>query len=223
MSNNPTVWKKRILIPFWVVRILLMLFIIGIYAIALAVIRKDPELTLPNVGVIVIFMLLIVTVLLMDVMAILMFLRDGLNPTKFLIMNVIQTSFWAAVLLLNVAAIARSRRNGTGIGFSVFVLFTFIGLLVYAVIGFNKDRKQRSRGNYASAHDPAARPLTHDAQEYSVPEYQSNHEFQQNPLYHSSTAYQPPSDTRVDHDSPNPQGAAHDYYLQQPERTAHMG
>lgn len=50
MASKPTVWKKRILIPFWVVRILLMLFIIIIYAIALNVIRKDPDLTLPNVG-----------------------------------------------------------------------------------------------------------------------------------------------------------------------------
>jgi len=71
-------------------------------------------------------MLLIVAVLLIDVLAILMFLRDRLNPTKFLIMNIVQTSFWLAVLLLNVIALAR---NGTGdgasragIGFSVFVL-----------------------------------------------------------------------------------------------------
>jgi hypothetical protein len=50
MKAKPTVWKKRILIPFWVVRIVLMLFIIAIYGIALNVIRKDPNLTLPNIG-----------------------------------------------------------------------------------------------------------------------------------------------------------------------------
>jgi len=67
-------------------------------------------------------MLLIVIVLLMDVMAILMFLRDGLNPSKFLIMNVVQTSFWVVVLLLNAVAIAREKSSGSGIGFSIFVL-----------------------------------------------------------------------------------------------------
>jgi hypothetical protein len=67
-------------------------------------------------------MLLIVIVLLMDVMAILMFLRDGLNPSKFLIMNVVQTSFWVVVLLLNAVAIAREKSSSSGIGFSIFVL-----------------------------------------------------------------------------------------------------
>lgn len=71
-------------------------------------------------------MLLIIAVLLMDVMAILMFLRDGLNPTKFLIMNVVQTSFWVVVLLLNIVAIARQGTNGAGIGFSVFVLYVLL-------------------------------------------------------------------------------------------------
>jgi hypothetical protein len=50
MKAKPTVWKKRILIPFWAVRILLMVFIIAIYGIALNEIRKDPNLTLPNIG-----------------------------------------------------------------------------------------------------------------------------------------------------------------------------
>jgi hypothetical protein len=67
-------------------------------------------------------MLLIVIVLLMDVMAILMFLRDGLNPSKFLIMNVVQTTLWVVVVLLNVVSIAKHGSSGSGIGFSIFVL-----------------------------------------------------------------------------------------------------
>jgi hypothetical protein len=50
MKTNPTVWKKRVLIPLWAIRIVLMLFIIAITGIALNTIKKDPNLTLPNVG-----------------------------------------------------------------------------------------------------------------------------------------------------------------------------
>jgi hypothetical protein len=71
---------------------------------------------------VVIFILLIVIIILMDVMAILMFLRDGLNPKKFLIMNVVQTTLWVVVVLLNVVSIAKDHSSGSRIGFSIFVL-----------------------------------------------------------------------------------------------------
>lgn len=66
-------------------------------------------------------MLLIVIVLLIDILAIILFLRDALKPGTFLIMNSVQTGFWAGVLIMDVVAIARGA-NAVGIGFSVFVL-----------------------------------------------------------------------------------------------------
>lgn len=66
-------------------------------------------------------MLLIVAVLLMDVLAILLFLRDALKPGTFLILNSVQTGFWAGVLIMDFVAIARGA-SAIGIAFSVFVL-----------------------------------------------------------------------------------------------------
>ena len=37
MGPSPVIWKKRVLIPFWVIRIILMLFIIAVYALAIKV------------------------------------------------------------------------------------------------------------------------------------------------------------------------------------------
>lgn len=73
-------------------------------------------------SVIVVFMLLIIAVLLMDILQILMFLRDSLSPLSFLIMNSVQTAFWAAVLLLDLVSIAKKESNATGIGLVVFIL-----------------------------------------------------------------------------------------------------
>jgi hypothetical protein len=66
-------------------------------------------------------MILIVAVLLMDVLAIILFLRDSLNVTTFLIMNAVQTGFWLGVTILDVVAIARGG-NAAGIAFTFFVL-----------------------------------------------------------------------------------------------------
>ena len=41
MAQQPVIWKKRILVPFWIVRILAMIFVIAIYAYALKVLRDQ--------------------------------------------------------------------------------------------------------------------------------------------------------------------------------------
>jgi hypothetical protein len=70
---------------------------------------------------VVIFMLFIVIVLLLDVLAIVLFIRDALKPATFLTMNCFQTGFWGGVLILDLVAIGRGA-SAVGIGFSVFVL-----------------------------------------------------------------------------------------------------
>jgi hypothetical protein len=68
-----------------------------------------------------VFMLFIVIVLLIDLLAIVLFLRDALKPGTFLTMNCFQTGFWGGVLIMDLVAIGRGA-NATGIGFSVFIL-----------------------------------------------------------------------------------------------------
>jgi len=70
---------------------------------------------------VVIFLLFVVVVLLIDVLAIVLFLRDALKPGTFLTMNCFQTGFWGGSLILNLAAIGRGADKIT-IAFSVIVL-----------------------------------------------------------------------------------------------------
>ncbi|KAF2465576.1 uncharacterized protein BDR25DRAFT_270225 [Lindgomyces ingoldianus] len=214
MAGQPVIWKKRILIPFWIIRIVLMLFIIVVYGLALKVLADDPDKSAPAIGIVVVFMLLIIAVLLMDILAILLFMRDALNPKTFLIMNVVQTTFWAAVLLLDVVAIARGA-SAVGIGFTVFVLFTFVALLIYASIGYHRQRKMAQRGNYAPAHNPAA-PAPAAAPAYNAPPYGNAPPYQQNTAYYSQTGH--PVEL---HSHTQPQGAASDYYAH-PVKPAQM-
>ncbi|KAF2193769.1 hypothetical protein K469DRAFT_550110 [Zopfia rhizophila CBS 207.26] len=211
MTGPPVIWKKRILVPFWCIRIVLMIFIIAVYAIALKVLADRDDLDKPAIGVVVVFMLLIVSVLLLDVLAILLFLRDALKPGTFLIMNVVQTGFWAGVLLLDLVAIARGA-SPVGIGFTIFVLLTFVALLTYAAVGYHRQRQQLRRGHYAPAHNPAApAPLG------NPPAYHGASPHQQN------TAYHPQIGAPVELHQQQPiHGAAADYYSGQPVKPAQM-
>jgi hypothetical protein len=78
-------------------------------------------LVLTNFRTVIVFMLFIVIVLLIDILAILLFLRDALKPGTFLTMNCFQTAFWGGVLIMDLVAIGQGA-NAAGIGFSVFIL-----------------------------------------------------------------------------------------------------
>jgi len=129
-----------------------MFIIIGFYAWALhyAANRTNP----PTIAVIVVFMLLLVICILLDVLAILMFARDALKPTTFLIFNVIQTGIWFIVILLDVVAIVRGARWSGLIG-SIVVFLSFLGLLIYAAVGYRREKANARRGQYAPAVNPA--------------------------------------------------------------------
>jgi len=50
MAQQPGPWKKRILVPFWIVRIILMVFIIIIYALTLRYIDEYKDMVKPAVA-----------------------------------------------------------------------------------------------------------------------------------------------------------------------------
>jgi hypothetical protein len=50
MANQAGLWKKRVLVPFWIVRICIMLFLIGIYAYALRVVDKVGDVAKPAIA-----------------------------------------------------------------------------------------------------------------------------------------------------------------------------
>ena len=70
---------------------------------------------------VIVFMLLIAICLLIDVLAIVLFMRDALKPGTFLTMNCFQTSFFGGVCIMEIVAVSQGRGEA-GLGFSIFVL-----------------------------------------------------------------------------------------------------
>lgn len=69
----------------------------------------------------IVFMLFIVICLLIDILAIVLFMRDALKPGTFLTMNCFQTGFFGGILIMDVIAVAKGT-SAAGIGSSVFIL-----------------------------------------------------------------------------------------------------
>ncbi|KAF1845498.1 uncharacterized protein K460DRAFT_109996 [Cucurbitaria berberidis CBS 394.84] len=217
MAQQPVLWQKRVLVPFWTVRIFIMIIIIATYAWVLQSVNNIKDVAKPAIASVVVFMLFIIIVLLMDILAIVLFLRDALKPGNFLIMNCIQTGFWAVVLIINFVAIGRGK-SSVGIGFSIFIFLTFVGLLIYSIIGYTRAKKAAQLGQYAPAHNPAApAPATYPAP-YPT-QYQNANPYQQTTAYSHTPE---PVELQAGHLPPYQAGAAGDYYSQQPQKPANV-
>ncbi|KAF9700840.1 hypothetical protein EKO04_001264 [Ascochyta lentis] len=214
MANQPGLWKKRVLVPFWFLRICIMLFLIGIYAYALRTVNGIGEFAKPAIASIILFIIFIVICLLIDVLAIVLYMRDALKPSTFLTMNCFQTGFFGGVLIMDLVAVMRGT-SAAGMGFSIFVFLTFVGLLIYSAVGYHRAKKQSQRGNYAAAHNPAL-PTAY------APSYQNAPPYQQHTAYYPQTTA--PVELQSNHYLPPYQahGATADYYNQQPMKPAHM-
>jgi len=80
----------------------------------------DTKLTANRLLIVIILFSCIV--LLIDILAILLFLRDALKPGTFLTMNSFQTAFWGVALIMEFADIGKGGSH-VGLGFGVFVLY----------------------------------------------------------------------------------------------------
>ncbi|KAM0330120.1 hypothetical protein ACHAQA_004292 [Verticillium albo-atrum] len=135
---------KRVLIPFWCVRIFVMAINVVVYVLAISVVAQykddishfETEFgtnLAPNaiIAIWVVIMVIIALCLILDLVAIIKRARRNLSPKFFLIINVVQTFVWTVL----------------------FALLSFVGLLIYASVIFHKHRKGTLE--YAPAANPA--------------------------------------------------------------------
>jgi hypothetical protein len=119
---------KRVLIPFWVIRILIMVIDIGLYGVAIGVITAyadDVERVYKDygvnytVGTIIAIMAVIVAIvlfcLILDIVCIIKRARRTLSPRFFLIVNVIQTTIWTVQFVLAMIGARTAVTVGIGV------------------------------------------------------------------------------------------------------------
>ncbi|KAK3997902.1 pH-response regulator protein palF/prr-3 [Cladorrhinum sp. PSN332] len=160
---------KRVLIPFWVIRIIIMLIQIAIYALLVAGlgIYKDDSRRLFDeyntklayntvLAVACVIMGITLLCLILDIVCIIKRARRTLSPGFFLGANVSQSLFYTVSFILGMIG---ARPNAITAVVQVIILLSFLGLLIYASVVFHQYRKGALRGNYAPAHNPESHKL----------------------------------------------------------------
>lgn len=123
---------KRVLIPFWIIRILIMLVQIGLYALVVAglgVFKDDVERlyaeynTKLNYNAVLatscIIMAIILLCLILDIVCIVKRARRTLSPPFFLGVNIAQSVFYIVNFILTVIG---ARNGALSIGIGVLIL-----------------------------------------------------------------------------------------------------
>ncbi|KAK8219138.1 hypothetical protein IWZ01DRAFT_538664 [Phyllosticta capitalensis] len=170
-THDTSPWLKRVLIPFWVIRIILMVLIAISFGVGLAVIavnaKNDDDNDDDNsdgtqtnyddtstvrirggqIATIVVFFVLVLVCLTLDIIAVVKHARHNLRPKTFLIFNAVQTLFWAAVLVIDIVSAVRTR-SALSFLFALIVFALFLGLLIYAIVVYRRARRDAARGAY---------------------------------------------------------------------------
>ncbi|KAK4096242.1 hypothetical protein N658DRAFT_386449, partial [Parathielavia hyrcaniae] len=183
---------KRVLIPFWVLRIIIMLIQIGLYALVIAGlgIYKDDlqrlsdeyhtSLNYPGVMAITcVIMGIILVCLILDIVCIVKRARRTLSPPFFLGVNIAQSLFYTVNFILTMIG----AHNGViSIVIAVVILLSFLGLLIYASVVFHQYRRGSLRGSYHKADNQEAHNLV-VASSASYPQQAYAHEYPKTAYY----------------------------------------
>lgn len=120
---------KRVLIPFWVIRIIIMLILIALYGLLIGAIAAIPDRRLKGeydltvakntvIAIAAVVAVLIIICLILDIVNIVKRARRTLSPKFFLITNVLQTTLWLVYFIL----MAVGAKSGITIGIGVIIL-----------------------------------------------------------------------------------------------------
>ncbi|KAK3485584.1 uncharacterized protein B0T23DRAFT_50720 [Neurospora hispaniola] len=137
---------KRVIIPFWVFRVIIMVLELGACGLVIAAItlqQDDLESDFGDttvktaIAIVAVCMMLVFLCLVLDIVCIIKRGRRTLSPKFFLITNVVQTTTWVVLIILAVIG----ARTAATIILAIVILISFVGMLIYASIIYHRFRK----------------------------------------------------------------------------------
>ncbi|TDZ23889.1 hypothetical protein C8034_v009301 [Colletotrichum sidae] len=166
MSQRYTVgdgspFLKRVIIPFYVIRIVVMAIDIIAYGLLIGVIASNKDYLDDRTGdetsvsvaiaVAVVLMLIVAACLLLDVLCLIKRSRRTLTPTFFLVANCIETGIWTVLFIISMVGVAGTRNSALSVIIAIIIYASFIGVLIYAGVLYHRHRKGTLRSDYAAA------------------------------------------------------------------------
>ncbi|KAL2257133.1 hypothetical protein VTK26DRAFT_611 [Humicola hyalothermophila] len=160
---------KRVLIPFWIFRAIIMLIHLALYALVitgLGIFREDARrladeynTSLGYDGVLAIACItcaIIAACFIMDIVCIIKRARRTLSPPFFFFVNLAQTVAYTINFIL---AMVGARNGVVSVVIGVFIYLSFLGLLIYASVIYHRFRNGTLRGTYMKTNNIEAHNL----------------------------------------------------------------
>ncbi|KAF2433952.1 hypothetical protein EJ08DRAFT_19356 [Tothia fuscella] len=161
-SDNKTRWMKRVLIPFWVIRCLLMVLLLVVYIAAIVIIARnrdsfdDADIGKGSIAAVAVLVVLLALCLSLDIASMVMFGRHNLRPKTFLIFQIVETTIWLVILVISIVGSVGRGNSALGLLLLIILFAAFLALLIYASVIYHRTRKVARRGNYTPALNPAS-------------------------------------------------------------------
>ncbi|KAL6693169.1 hypothetical protein J3F84DRAFT_401734 [Trichoderma pleuroticola] len=207
VGNSP--FLKRVLVPFWVIRVLIMVVDIAVYAFGIGIVASNKEsidqrFFTGSLAALAVIEAILVLCLLLDIICIIKRARRTLSPRFFFATNLVQTTIFVILFILSIIG----RQTILNLILNIAIVLSFIGLLVYASVIFHKDRKGTLRGSYTPAATFAETTKlstsTHYDSSYSGPKSTEEKAFpssaayepDRTPMYYDTPAHRSPNDVQ---------------------------
>ncbi|KAL3420242.1 hypothetical protein PVAG01_08741 [Phlyctema vagabunda] len=156
-------YRKSILIPFWTLQLIFMIAVISLLSLALSVLGTDnnllgsanlsDNLRIATKIVAAVWISLAALCMILTITEIVLFATDRLRPTFFLISNIIKSTIWIGLFILDV--ISWSSTGGRTVSIvsiiiDVILLLSFLGPLMYSSGLCHRDRSNRKYSEEAA-------------------------------------------------------------------------
>lgn len=149
-------FRKLVLVPLWVIRDLVMAINIALLALIIFAfayadrknkqdelgdawkeLRKDGVTAGTIIAIASVNMAIIMLCLILDLVCLVKRIRHTLSPKFFLVSNSIQTVIWTVLFALSMVG----TRTVGPIVIAVLVYLTFIGMLIYAIVVYRREKR----------------------------------------------------------------------------------
>ncbi|KAI9698891.1 MAG: hypothetical protein M1820_007312 [Bogoriella megaspora] len=151
-------FRKRFLIPFWVLQILWTLIQIGATAVVLAVVDRESDqiddilrenghgdvvggYKKPITAVSAAFIALNAAVFILTLIEMVLYCAKRLKPLVYLVFNVLKTTFWLVVMVGNIISAARGDTAPGSPILTAVILVCFIAPLIYGSVMYHHYRR----------------------------------------------------------------------------------
>ncbi|KAF2234344.1 hypothetical protein EV356DRAFT_532912 [Viridothelium virens] len=151
-------WKKRFLIPFWILELFWAIIDTAATAVVLTVVDDDSNqidsiledngngdvvgtYKKPLIAASAVLLVFYAVIILLTVVEMILYCVHRLKPVLFLVFNVYKVTFWLVLLIMTIVNVVREDYDQPAAIISTIIFLCFVGPLIYGAIIYHHFRR----------------------------------------------------------------------------------